>query len=592
MRVIVIGVLLAVLLGHPVLAPGVVAQEDGVVNGTAGNSTDGGGSEWSVGRVLALIDDPPGRHPNVDVDSLERWYDANKGEFSSTERRYVEAWLTWAQTGQRPTEGLHPDLQPEVDQQTRNGSAPVYGVIPDSNVSGGDLERGQRPVSDEVTVMSWEFRDENDTWVGVVRVSDRSEELSYMDFGRMASTGQFTSESITVPRGTHVVRLPAGDFEGTRLVTLAEGDEGNVFREIEPPFLRSLKGYYLWVVLLAGAVGSSLYALRFYLSRERVLQRYHTAAALISGNVGRANLRNRFFGGDDPDEAESTEEPDGVRGLIRRWLTLRKMVWTVVRVGALLYLADVVGILYLPLPPISDEIKLVVGGIAVVYVFIAPSLLRPILEAWYSPELESVVELDAYGRVIRTYWAKKGVFVEDYEYDSHPPTRETPEGDTAYLVREFDRSNRVAEAAFEWQADQVEEIEGIENEKVEFLGDRIAVDQIISDAESAAVVIKDMLQKAEDGRQLKKAFAFVRARDTMREARDIAVGINRAVSGSSVEDILADMIDTYEKREEEIEDQFRRQTELERSLDEYEDDLTGGPESGPGTGSQPGDMDE
>ncbi|RLM40501.1 hypothetical protein, partial [Haloferax sp. Atlit-105R] len=150
------------------------------------------------------------------------------------------------------------------------------------------------------------------------------------------------------------------------------------------------------------------------------------------------------------------------------------------------------------------------------------------------------------------------------------PTRDTETGDTAYLVQSINRGEQRVEAAFDWQVETVEDIEGIEREQVEYItGQLIGIDQILADRKKAAMVIKDMLTEAKNGKQLRSAFPFVRARTALDEAKNIAIGLNRAVSGDSVEAILDDMIDSYESKEDELEDQFARETDLDGDLDDY-----------------------
>lgn len=555
---------------------------------TTTTTSDDGGSEWSKARVLALIDDHVSRHSRIDIDRLETWYEAHRTEFSEVEQRYVEAWIEWYRSGEKPTDGLHPDLLPD---QATSGQNQSYGVQPRSNLTVEDLSNGRRKVSDQVTVLAWEFDEQNSTWVGIVKVRGDSEDVSYIDFGSMASTGRYTASEATLPRGKHVVKLPAGSFEGTRLVTLADGQTGAVFKETEPPFLRYLKGYYLWLTLGAGVLGSALFSIKWYLRREKILQEFHPAAALISGNVRRSRLLNRFTDENDED-SPADQYDDGVRGLLQRYASIRAIVSTALKTTVLLYVADLIGLIALPLPPIGDEAKLVIGGTAVVYLVAAPALLRPILEAAYDPTLEAVVRLDAQGRRIATYWAKKGVFAQDYEYDRHPPTRETATGERAYLVSDIDRDDKRAEAAFEWQAEEVENIEGLEREQVEYIsGQQIGIDQILSDPKRAAIVIEDMLKEARNGKQLRKAFPFVRSKIALEEAKDVAIGINRAITGSSVEPILEDMIDSYESKEDQLEDKFQRETELDGDLDEYEAELDPAQDTDD-VGDQPGDADE
>jgi len=331
----------------------------------------------------------------------------------------------------------------------------------------------------------------------------------------------------------------------------------------------------------------AFFSLQWFLGREQIFQRFRPAAALIAGQVERESLLNRFT----DSNREPEEYDDGLRGLFQRYANIRSVVVNGVKLGAILYLVDMIGLIALPLPDIGDQAKLVIGSILFAVIFAGPALLKPILRAAYNPSLEKIQVLDETGRKVAGYWARKGTFSEDYQYDRYPPTRDTETGDTAYLVQSIDRGEQRVEAAFDWQVDQLESVDGIESGEVDYIsGQTIGIDQILSDRKKAAIVLKDMLTEAKNGKQLRKAFPFVRAKIALEEAKDVAIGINRAVSGGSVEGILSEMVDSYESKEDQLEDRFARETDLSGDLDEFEAELEG---ENPGSDSdQSGEDDE
>ncbi|WP_147435161.1 MULTISPECIES: hypothetical protein [unclassified Haloarcula] len=552
-------------------------------------------SNWSKARILSIVDDQISRHSTIDVDSMETWYLDNQDQFSDVEQRYVEAWIDWYETGEKPGEGLHPSLITEAENELQNASQNsqnAYGLIDGSNITASDLDREGTRITSDVEVVAWSFDESDNAWTGIIRVSGgTTESVQYVDFGSMASTGRYTAQSVELEPGTHTIRLPAGEFEGIQLITLASGDTGVVLREIEPPFLSDMRSEYLWIVLVSGSAGMALFALQWFLGREQIFQRFRPAAALIAGQVERESLLNRFT----DSQKEPEEYDDGLRGLFQRYANIRSVVVNAVKLGAILYLVDMVGLIALPLPDIGDQAKLVIGSILFAMIFFGPALLKPILRAAYNPSLEKIQVLDETGRKVAGYWARKGTFSEDYQYDRYPPTRDTETGDTAYLVQSINRGEQRVEAAFDWQVETVEDIEGIEREQVEYInGQLIGIDQILADRKKAAMVIKDMLTEAKNGKQLRSAFPFVRARTALDEAKNIAIGLNRAVSGDSVEAILDDMIDSYESKEDELEDQFARETDLDGDLDDYAGELTRGNRGGDAEESadNAGDSDE
>ena len=555
------------------------------------SNTTNDSSNWSKARILSIVDDQISRHSTIDVDSMETWYLDNQDQFSDVEQRYVEAWIDWYETGEKPGEGLHPSLITEAENQLQNASQNsqnAYGLIDGSNITASDLDREGTRITSDVEVVAWSFDESDNAWTGIIRVSGgTTETVQYVDFGSMASTGRYTAQSVELEPGTHTIRLPAGQFRGTQLITLASGDTGVVLKEVEPPFLSDMRSEYLWYTLISGTIGMAFFSLQWFLGREQIFQRFRPAAALIAGQVERESLLNRFT----DSQQEPEEYDDGLRGLFQRYANIRSVVVNGVKLGAILYLVDMIGLIALPLPDIGDQAKLVIGSILFAMIFAGPALLKPVLRAAYNPTLEKIQVLDETGRKVAGYWARKGTFAEDYEYDKYPPTRDTETGDTAYLVQEIDRGEQRVEAAFDWQVDQLESVDGIDSGEVDYIsGQTIGIDQILSDRKKAAIVLKDMLTEAKNGKQLRKAFPFVRAKIALEEAKDVAIGINRAVSGGSVEAILSDMVDSYESKEDQLEDRFARETDLSGDLDEFEEELEG---ENPGSdGDKPGEVDE
>ena len=539
---------------------------------TAGNNTTttptdsgDGDSEWSKARILATVQDHIDRHSRVDVSAMESYYQNNKDDFSAVEQRYVEAWIEWYRTGDKPGDGLHPALLPQVGEDTRANET----------FSASDLDQGRREVSDSVRVLGFEFRQGSKQVVMVVE-ADAETTMTVMDSAGSYKTGQFIEREVQLREGRNYIKLPAQIHEGDQLITIRHGDGGAILKNDAPPLLQYEKNEYMWWAAGGIGLGMALMALMWFLRREKIYQRFRPAARLISGQVRTTGgLVNRFTG--EPDDPEDDEFDDGIRGLIQRYASLRSLVWTGVKVAIVLYFFDLTGMIDLPLPQLGDETKIVAFFFVLGYSVVGPTLLKPILEAVYNPALEKIQLLDVDGSTNGGFWAKKGVFREDYDIESETgasvPTRETSTGQRCYLLRSIDREEQTAEPAFSWQVEEVEEIAGIDAEELDVQGRRVAIDQILADAKRAAFVIKDMAVEANNGKNIRKAFPLLQVKIAMEQARDIATGINRAVTGSSIEPVLDDMISSYDSKREEIEDKFERQSDVDKSLDEIQNEL-------------------
>ncbi|RKS83480.1 hypothetical protein BDK61_2865 [Haloarcula quadrata] len=87
-------------------------------------------------------------------------------------------------------------------------------------------------------------------------------------------------------------------------------------------------------------------------------------------------------------------------------------------------------------------------------------------------------------------------------------------------------------------------------------------DQIIADKTTLKDWVDTVLPEAEKGRKLRKNMPMIKQKIRIEEAKEIAIGLSRALSGSSVEGVLSDMISTYENKEQTLEDKLSKQKEL------------------------------
>jgi hypothetical protein len=508
------------------------------------------GSEWSKARILALIDDHVDQHPSIDVDSLEVYYQENQDEFSAVEQRYVEAWIEWYRTGEKPLEGLHPDLS------TIGGVA--GGEPRDTNrlnnsVSASSLEQGQREVTDTVTVLGYEFNQKNETVVMVIE-SRGEQTVIFTDSGGTYETNRLQSQRLVLQDGKNYVKVPAVTYEGNQQVTLKQGLEGAVLINAPPPLLQSEDNIYIWYGATGGVLGVALMSLMWYIRRERIFQEFRPASRLIADQVKTdKGFINRFTPGDGEQE---DEYDDDIRGLIRRYASIKSLLSSGAKVVILAYLLDAANVITMPAINVGDEAKIILGMGVVGYSILGPVFVKPILKAAYSISLEKIQLLDVDGSVNGSYWAKKGTFRTDYENETSRdvPVRETSTGERCYLVRQVDRDDRTFEPAFSWQAEEVDEIEGLESETAKFTESvTVGIDQILSSAGMAAYVIKDMADAAYTGHKLRQNWGLIRATDAYEMADEQGEGLEKAFTGGSVRDVMADVIDSYERRDEESE---------------------------------------
>lgn len=92
-------------------------------------------------------------------------------------------------------------------------------------------------------------------------------------------------------------------------------------------------------------------------------------------------------------------------------------------------------------------------------------------------------------------------------------------------------------------------------------------DQIIADKTTLKDWVDTVLPEAEKGRKLRKNMPMIKQKIRIEEGKDIAIGLSRALSGSSVESVLTDMVDNYENKEQTLEDKLNKQREIDKIKD-------------------------
>jgi hypothetical protein len=118
------------------------------------------------------------------------------------------------------------------------------------------------------------------------------------------------------------------------------------------------------------------------------------------------------------------------------------------------------------------------------------------------------------------------------------------------LVQDL-RKNDNPEDEADWVLKEIDDFDDIADQ-----------DQIIADKTTLKDWVDTVLPEAEKGRKLRKNMPMIKQNIRTEEGKDIAIGLSRALSGSSVESVLSDMISTYENKEQTLEDKLNKQKEL------------------------------
>ncbi|PHQ41269.1 hypothetical protein Z052_15455 [Halorubrum sp. C191] len=310
------------------------------------------------------------------------------------------------------------------------------------------------------------------------------------------------------------------------------------------------------------------YLIRFYLKMAKLLDKFRPESAYAKGNISGSvqDTVKTAEQGDNPD--------DGVLEVLNRFFTIRRILYLLAGIIALLYVLQTFTSIQLGLPAPNDYLVSFIGFFTITYVFICPTFVKWILSRLYQPSIEELTVFAENGEVVADFIARDGLLEQRYadSIDGQMPVARNEQGDKNYLASAFDRENQKIEPAFVWNLsdkgqEMYEEIQDNVPETVEFVdvgndeetGGEIWINEVLDDPIKAMVVVQDMSEMAKEGLHWSKNESMIRSKIRMQEARDIAEGLDKALTGTPISDVLDSQSESYRQKEKELENELERE---------------------------------
>ncbi|MFC5972401.1 hypothetical protein ACFPYI_13755 [Halomarina salina] len=514
------------------------AENPGVNTDTTSTPSDS--SEWSVERVTSIAQQPLDE-VTVDSQAMANWYYEHKSSFSANQQVFVEAWLAWSNNPDNPPSGLHENIgNPEEgnDVIQRGGSS--------ERTPSPELPGRAKYIDETVRITDYHISDRNDT-VMFDFESTKDQRVRVIDFGAMMNNQGQVEYLVEVDEGASTVTLPATDYQGGTAMFIQSQQGSTFITEAEPPFLQDLKDYYLWIVLFGAVTACALYSVHWYLKRESVLSDYQPVEDHIVGSPSRDSLVKRLIQSDE-------DVDEGVRGVLSRYVSIRGSVIFLIQAVTAVYVLDALGVIQVALPSLSDEVKLGVGSVVIVYAFLAPKIMGPILNALYNPSLEFAAVLNPGTGAYDVLVAKLGTLSREYDTEGTPaPRRTRSTGIQAWLLLDIDTDENTAEHADDLRVSDTYDLDTeIPFELVDHQD--VGVDDILSTKERAALAFSSMMDTLREARAVKNSLPGIKMQSYADASDEVAEGIARATSGTGIEGTLERVVPDYESKTEQIEE--------------------------------------
>lgn len=369
--------------------------------------------------------------------------------------------------------------------------------------------------------------------------------------------------------GEETLELPKSSEATTTVAVVQIGTQFSAISEGAEQLIENMRAMLILWGSLGTAFGTVIYSIHFLLFIRGVIENYKPTSQVIKGAL--AGGMNPIKQGNIRDQEL---EDDDVTRVFSRYFTVRQAVVVILLLIVSLYAIQAFSPLSLPLPTFNDPTLVFVGFTILTYLFIAPLAIAWILRALFNPDLEYAEEISEDGKTAKRYVAKRGTMEQRYTYDKLVKV-DAENGVPLYLVDSIDREEMQAVGAFNWTLskhvrEELEEtISKTEIELGEELsGNTVNILEVVTDPIKATYVIKDMVESAKSGQELRANFPLIQFAIRMEEGRKMAEGLEQVLSGSSVDAILARQLDYYEQQEEELSDEVE---EIKEELDELDD---------------------
>lgn len=209
--------------------------------------------------------------------------------------------------------------------------------------------------------------------------------------------------------------------------------------------------------------------------------------------------------------------------------------------------------------PFSDIFKIIFLSIVLVY-FLAWGTLRRILDKIFTKDWYYIALVDARGNVTGTWKT------DPRTLDKNNDFVEYENGDEIHYREGIDVHGRRYALIRDLQLDKESDTWIVEN--IDDYPEDVDDDQIIADNEQLEIFENTVLDDAKEGYELRKALPLLRNKIRHEESKDITTGLAKALSGSSVDEILSNVVPNYKSEEERLADKYEKEDKTKKNIEE------------------------
>jgi len=209
--------------------------------------------------------------------------------------------------------------------------------------------------------------------------------------------------------------------------------------------------------------------------------------------------------------------------------------------------------------PFADIFKIIFLSIILVY-FVAWDKLRNILDKMFEKDWAYILLSDARGNVTGVWKTDPETLnkFEDYvefedEHDIKYREGIDVHGRRYALIRDLKYNQETGT----WLIENIDDYP-----------EKVDDDQMISDNEELKIFEDTVLDDAKEGRNLRKALPLIRNKVRHEEAKDAVIGLSKALTGSSTDEILTNLVPDYQSEEEKLEEKYAKEDKRKTNVEE------------------------
>lgn len=462
-----------------------------------------------------------------------------------------------------------PNLRSDA-QEYLNNTEPTEPDTGGSNRLTNQYERVDVGEFEDVTITDFEFQDER---LRIDYNATNQTRGSIIVIGVSGSQPTIFQTPVTFD-GEDSLELPLNPDATTSVAVIQIGDQFSAISEPVQGIIQDMKAILIPFSMLGTSIGMLVYGVHFLIFRRSLIENYVEVSSMLKQAVS-GSMQPLKTGSVRDEELEE----DDVSAIFKRYFSFRRAMIIILLLILTLYAVQAFTPVSIPLPQFGDRTTVTVLSAIFTYLFIAPMGLSIILRALFNPSIEYALETTTNGSKFRLYVAKRGTMDKRYKFDKLTKV-DAENGIPMYLVEDLNREELEAVGAFKWTLSKhiKEEFEAFrEDMDVEIGGElsgrTVNILEVITDPVKGTFVIKDMVESARDGQEMRENFSMIQLAIEMDVTRRMARGLENTLSGESVDKVLSELLTFYEAQEEELEEDIDKIKQKLKETDDTQEKL-------------------